>query len=487
MFKPLAFVFAAVVAIATLVASATPQYDHFVVLMLENRAFDTQCGWLNRINPKIDGLKPSMFNEFQGQKYFVNDSCPYINPFDPDHSFAATTNEIFSTENPKIEPAPMNGFIKQAASSHYAPLENVMNAFNAETVPAISTLAQEFAIFDKYFVDFPGETVINRLFFHMGQSDRKVIASDKDVILGWKGQTIYDFFSQSDISWRAYFEDISDLWYTDSMRKLKDVFEKFRTYEHFAKDAAAGNLPKFTWISPRFYADFGKAARDQHPRHNVVDGEDIIAEVYAALRNSPKWNKTALLITYDEHGGFHDHVSPPFNAPPMPVSTDDQSAFNWTRLGLRVCTVLVSPWVEKGSVIGRPTGTSSSYTHTSIFNTLRNLWNFPNKPLSARQAWAAPYDWVLKQRQTPRTDCPTSIPTPKMSATERAREAQRQATQPPSDLHIEFYHVIEGMHGRDGSGVERFKTEGELGAHVRAEVEKFMQKKAPARLRNLKK
>ena len=471
--------------VLTLVSASlaiNPNIKHFVVLMLENRAFDHMCGWMKRDNPNIDGLTGTEYNEHEGVKYFVNTTCPYVNPFDPDHEFDAVTMQVMGAANAWINPAPMSGFVKEAASEGFAPLSNVMNAFSPERVPAITTLAKEFALFDKYFVSFPGDTVINRLFFHMGHSDGATGSGpdDVEIIFGYNGTSIYDFFEKQGITWNAYYEDISDLLYMRSPRNLETLLERFKDFDAFLADAKSGNLPQFSFISPRFYPDWGKAPRDQHPDHDVVEGERVIAEVYAALRSAPTWNNTALLLTYDEHGGFSDHVSPMWNVPnPIPINdTWNKKPFNFTRNGMRVCTVLVSPWVQKGLVeheAKAPNG--AGYEHTSIFNTLRNLWGFPDEPLSARQAWAAPYDHLLNLT-APRTDCPMTLPIPSEHSDERYAELLDQVMKKkPNGLQRDFYLMTEGLHGRDGSGFERFKTQQEIGVYVREQYAAFFEKK----------
>lgn len=87
---------------------------------------------------------------------------------------------------------------------------------------------------------------------------------------------------------------------------------------------------------------------DQHPDHSVREGERLMKNVYEALRKSPKWNETLFIITYDEHGGFYDHVSPPQEGVPSPDGKDNIYGFDFKRLGLRVPTILISPWIEKG-------------------------------------------------------------------------------------------------------------------------------------------
>ena len=120
----------------------------------------------------------------------------------------------------------------------------------------------------------------------------------------------------------------------------------------FYDDLAIGDIPDLTWIEPSYFNGPKKhhKATDQHPDHDVSLGEKLIKDVYEALRSSSLWNETALVITYDEHGGFFDHVKPPTNIPNPDGRNSTDDPFDFTRLGVRIPTVVVSPWVRKGSV-----------------------------------------------------------------------------------------------------------------------------------------
>lgn len=131
--------------------------------------------------------------------------------------------------------------------------------------------------------------------------------------------------------------------------------------ETFYDDAAKGTLPNYSFINPsesvqpelnntRSYG----LMNDQHPDHSMREGERLIKNVYESLRNGPKWNETLLIITYDEHGGFYDHVSPPQEGVPNPDGKKNFYGFDFNRLGLRVPMILVSPWIAKGKLVSEP-------------------------------------------------------------------------------------------------------------------------------------
>jgi len=145
----------------------------------------------------------------------------------------------------------------------------------------------------------------------------------------------------------------------------------------------------------------------------VSEGERLIKKVYETLRNSDYWNDTMLIITYDEHGGFYDHVPTPTGSP-NPDGIQGSNGFNYDRLGIRVPTVVISPWINKGTVVHQPTGgqapqSNSQFESTSIIATTNKILGVPGT-MWAREAWAGTFDDLLLQMGTPRTDCPTTLP-----------------------------------------------------------------------------
>jgi hypothetical protein len=247
----------------------------------------------------------------------------------------------------------------------------------------------------------------------------------------------------------------------------------------FEIDVAAGDLPEFTWIDPAYFdmPEDGHPATDQHPSHDISQGEMVIKSVYEALRNSPLWNESALLITYDEHGGFYSKVPPPNTGVPSPDGIPcvecpggPMESFNFTRLGVRVPAIVVSPWVEKGQVIHEPSPVdapteTSRYELSSIPATVKNMFSIPNF-LNNRDAWATPFNhvWENNTLTEPRTDCPQTLPEPyvvdpSMRITQplplngglvegegmASREMLTSKQKPISDLHRELLLLVEGM------------------------------------------
>jgi phospholipase C len=170
----------------------------------------------------------------------------------------------------------------------------------------------------------------------------------------------------------------------------------FGHFSDFQQRAAAGTLPAYTFLEP----DFSSGGNSQHPNYDVALGEQLIHDVYYALRNGPGWNETLLLITYDEHGGNYDHVVPPTNAVPPDATQGEFDNFDFTRLGLRIPALLISPLIPQGTVYRPASGTVD---HTSVLKTLEERWKLA--PLTARDAAAPSLGDVLSLKQA-RADDP---------------------------------------------------------------------------------
>jgi phospholipase C len=191
---------------------------------------------------------------------------------------------------------------------------------------------------------------------------------------------------------------------------LDGHFHSFDTFKQHARD---GTLPIYSFIEPSFTID----PNDEHPPHDVRLGEQFIHDVYQAVSTGKDWEQTLLLITYDEHGGCYDHVPPPWNAtPPDPETNPGEAGFCFNRFGVRVPALLISPYIEAGTVF-RST-TSVPYDHTSILATILRDWlNIPsNKMLPSARIKAAPGFANVLSRTTPRTDRPVVTPQESLAA-----------------------------------------------------------------------
>ena len=164
---------------------------------------------------------------------------------------------------------------------------------------------------------------------------------------------------------------------------------------------------KFVWLQPSLTTHkISGPPNWLHPDASVKIGEVLIQKIYEAIRDSMYWNESALLITMDEHGGFFDHVTPPQQNIPSPDNVTAPNGFKFDRLGVRIPTVLISPWIQKGSIVNEVTHgpyNTSQWESTSNLATANKLFGITDT-ISARQAWAATYDYLFTQMDEPRTD-----------------------------------------------------------------------------------
>jgi phospholipase C len=373
---------------------------HVVVLMLENRSFDSMLGMLYPRSETFDGLTGTEHNTWHKPNGSPSVTIPVwkspamtpaaacIPTPDPGELFTDIHMQIrgladHATFNP--EPA-MDGFVdnymrQPAADGPHDPAA-VMHYFTPEEIPVLSLLAREFGVSDRWHAPAPCQTWPNRFFAHTATANGYV--NNAPTHFPYLMETVFNRLGEdAKVPWRIYFHDIPQS--ATLARLWGDLVTNFRYFnDDFIHDAASGKLPAYSFIEPRYFADpvLKKMPNDQHPPHNVSYGESLIASVYNAVRSGPGWQNTLLIITYDEHGGCYDHVVPP---PATPPSGQTPDGFDFGSFGVRVPAVIVSPWVPKGSVI-RPSG-KTPFDHTSIIATLRKL--FPFAPLTARDA-AAP-------------------------------------------------------------------------------------------------
>lgn len=272
-------------------------------------------------------------------------------------------------------------------------------------------LASEFAVFDRWFASVPASTQPNRLYVHSGTSHGATSNVAALLAKGYPQRTIFEDLDAAGMSFGIYYENIPATLFYKNLRKIKYV-GKFHPYGlSFKNDAKKGKLPSYTVVEQRYMDSKVEPANDDHPSHDVYQGQMFVKEVYETLRASPQWNQTLFLITYDEHGGFFDHVPTPNKGVPSPddIVGPDPFNFKFDRLGVRVPTFAISPWIKKGTVVHGPNGAptpTSEYEHSSIPATVRTIFNLTSPPLTKREAWAGTFENILQQLSQPRTDCP---------------------------------------------------------------------------------
>ena len=458
-----------------------PSINHIVTLMLENRSFDHMLGLLysasgnvspggqpfegltgKESNPGTDGSAVTVFT------IAPTDANAYFMPgADPGEGYSATNSQLFNSTTPPTTPiASNNGFVtdfsytlgweaKEKWSILAGTIANdIMGVFPPTMLPVLSGLARGFAVCDYWFGSVPTETLPNRAFVNAGTSQGHM----DDKTTQYTAPSIYGLLSQHNVNWSIYGYDEAPLTRLDFSDTTNAADSHFGLFTDFQTAAANGSLAAYTFLEPSWDA----AGNSQHPNYNVALGEQLIHDVYYALRNGPGWNQTLLIITYDEHGGCFDHVPPPSGAVP-PDNSVGEYGFDFTRFGPRVPTVLVSPLIPAGTVFRVAAG-AMPLDHTSILKTIETRWNLP--ALTARDAAANDVGDVLTLTQ-PRTDDPIQGVTVPVAADVSPDEEQ------PS--HLQKIHAalvaqlpVPDAQGRTHYVMPELKTNSEYKSYIRS-------------------
>ncbi len=327
--------------------------DHIVVLMLENRSFDHMLGYLKLEagRKEVDGLTNKMFNEHNGEKYKIRHLDNTRLEEDPGHESGDVAEQLANNNG---------GFVSNFAKKYpNADPGKIMGYYNAEDLPVYDYLARQFCICDRWFCSVPGSTWPNRLYAVTGHAAG---SKDNKPVPIYSEASFIRYLENKGIAWR---------WYSHDFQTLRCVDEKYRTgygqnffrveensrleTEDFLDHAASGDLPAVAWIDPNLVGLTAVAANDDHPPADVTAAQSLVLTLYSALLASPAWQKTLFIITYDEHGGYYDHVTPP-------EAADDNPDFR--RYGIRVPAIIVSPWVIPGTV------SHTIFDHTSMIKTI---------------------------------------------------------------------------------------------------------------------
>lgn len=422
-----------------------------VVLVQENRSFDHMLGWMKQLNPEINGVTGEQWNPIStadpnSAKVFFQNKAEYVDP-DPGHSYQEIREQIFgNSTDTSADPPPMNGFAQQAESIEKGMSRTVMNGFRPEALPVYKALVSEFAVFDRWFASVPASTQPNRLYVHSATSHGAMSNESKKLIEGYAQKTIFDSIAESGLDFGIYYQNLPSTLFYRNLRKLKYT-TKFHRYDlEFKSHAKHGKLPNYVVIEQRYHDLKLSPGNDDHPSKDVGEGQKFVKEVYEVLRSSPQWNEMLFIITYDEHGGFYDHVPTPVKNVPSPddIVGSEPYYFKFDRLGVRVPTIMISPWINKGTVVHGPTGPypSSEFEHSSIPATVKKIFNLKSGFLTKRDAWAGTFEGILQLRDSPRTDCPDKLPEPtKLRPTEAKEDAAL------NDFQIELLQLAAQLNG----------------------------------------
>lgn len=323
--------------------------------------------------------------------------------------------------------------------------ERIMHCFDSSQLPVLTALAQEFAVCDRWFSSLPGPTWPNRFFIHaassggLDDSPSDLETASSTFLNGYRFQngTVYDSLEDKCFDWNVFMGDeLPQVFAISGMtdRRIEGHFDDFANFAIALSDPSFSVPyifiePNYGNVLPTTPGDF-TCGNSQHPLDDITRGEKLIKDVYETIRNSPHWNDSILIITYDEQGGFYDHVAPPKTISPGDVISDPDNShhgFDFTQLGIRVPAIIVSPWIPRNLV------DHTIYDHTSLLATMESLYTLPS--LTNRDARANTFAHLLSLK-TPRSDAPTRLPDPADSVLQCSGDPDdsvRQRKDPLSD------------------------------------------------------
>jgi len=349
---------------------------HVVALILENHSFDQMLGCLKQVHPELDGVDPAKpaWNEDENGVRIMQKECRESQMLhDPIHEHADVAEQLAGDNG---------GFVRNFAKNYPGcsaqEKEAVMGYYPLDFLPALHTLGRAFRVCDRWFSSLPGPTWPNRMFALSGTSMGAVKmpqgAHDLAMLDDQSQDTIFDRLSEKGRTWKIFYYDFPSSLLLLNQRKPERAKNYAKIDDFF--DAARGReaqFPDFCLIEPKYY---GLDQNDDHPPHNVMKAQKLIADVYNAIRaNGELWQSTLLLVFYDEHGGFYDHVIPP----PTVQPDDHHQEYDFTQYGVRVPALMISPWLPAGVE-------KTPFDHTSMLKYLIEKWGL--QPLTRRVAQA---------------------------------------------------------------------------------------------------
>jgi phospholipase C len=349
-----------------------PEIDHIVVLMMENHSYDNYLGALRR--PGADGFTFGPHGTPTNANPTADGGRLTVFPMPNDCQLDGKPSQEWEASHEQYDGGTNQGFV----TSPSGPV--AMGYWDRETIPFAWSLASTFPLADRWFCSLLGQTYPNRRYLTAATSAGMVDDVVSQLATVPPNGTIFDRLDHYGITWRDYHSTLPtvDVWLKDPSVRSPNVVP----IAQFFTDAAAGTLPGFAIVDPNF--DDGS---EEDPQ-DIAVGEAFAAQVVHAITHGPAWPRTLLVWTYDEHGGYYDHVPPPPALAPddigplAPVGPGGEPAYDgFHRYGFRVPAVVVSPYARRDHV------THVIHDHTSILAMVERKWNLP--ALTRRDANAA--------------------------------------------------------------------------------------------------
>ncbi len=416
-----------------------PRIQYVFVLMMENRSYDHILGLskltgedsFTRRTTTANELNGTEFNEYPpGTKYTVSSTLTKL-AITPDvpHEFEDVLEQLggaevkpYDRKSPQYPTINNSGFASRYGKVPNAKPGDAMSVFDSSQLPILNKLAKEFAVADNWYSSVPGPTWPNRLFVHAASSaglDYSPTTKDifeKVLIHGYdfENGTLFQRIESKGLNWRVYYGDFPQVLSIKGMNSklilphfswcsLLQPQKYFSRFDDFSADMKNPCMPDYVFIEPTYdiINDY-KNSDSMHAPADVTKGEALIKKVYETIRNSSYWEQSLLIIVFDEHGGFYDHVRPPVGVIPGDFKNPslNQRGFDFSQLGVRVPAVLISPFIPKGTI------DHSQYDHASIPAIVEEAFGLA--PMTQRDKRANTPDKLLTL-DTPRKDTPTEL------------------------------------------------------------------------------
>jgi phospholipase C len=369
-------------------------FDHLIVVMMENHSFDNLLGALSATRPEVDGLTFNTSGQAQNSNPGVNHMPAKVHSFPvPNTAQAKNVTQSWKATHEQIDGGAMDGFVRSSGAIE------PMGYYTPEVLPFAYSLAETFALANRWFCSVPGPTYPNRRFLLAGTAFGGTTTGvstlfDRPPPHG----TIFDVMSSHHINWCDYFTDVPMTAVIPSI--VAKHADHHAHIDKFFHDCQAGTLPAVSFVDPGVgavssiastlaslpspvkailgvlganFSDPTPGETEEDPQ-NMFFGEAWAHRVIEAVTQSPRWNRTLLIYIYDEHGGYYDHVAPPRVIPPdniPPSLSPGDPPGSYDMYGPRVPAIVVSPCSKPGGVTNR------IYDHTSVLATIEHKWNLP--------------------------------------------------------------------------------------------------------------